>query len=63
MERSGLERKLAKHLRITEKQARQLVKAGFRKPSAIKGASKRRLRDAAGLTQSEADAVKARWEG
>ena len=61
MARLGVERKLARHLNITEEQAHLLVKAGFRKPSEIKSASKQRLRDAAGLTQGEANAVKARW--
>ena len=61
MARVGVERKLARHLKISDKEARKLVAAGFRKPSAIKAASKRKLRDDAGLSQKEADAVKKRW--
>ena len=61
MARIGLARKLSRHLDVSDEVADKLVKAGYRVPKKIKGATKRRLRDDAGLTQSEVDGVKARW--
>ena len=54
--------KLIRHLDVTDAVAHKLVDAGYRVPSAIKDTTKRKLRADCGLTQSEVNAVKARWE-
>lgn len=61
MTRIGIAHKLARHLDVSDDVADKLVKAGYRVPKTIKGASKQRLRDDTGLTQGEVNAVKARW--
>jgi hypothetical protein len=54
------EKKLQRHLRVSEETAKKLVKAGFLLPRQVKGATKTKLRKA-GLTKSESDKAKARW--
>ena len=54
--------KLIRHLRITDAVANKLVGAGYYVPTVIKDTTKRKLREDCGLTQSEVNAVKARWE-
>ncbi len=62
MARMGLAHKLARHLNVSGEVAEKLVGAGYRVPKTIKGASKRKLRDDADLSQKEVDSVKARWK-
>lgn len=61
MARIGLAHKLSRHLGVSDEVADKLVKAGYRVPKKIKGASKNKLRDNAGLTHGEANDAKARW--
>lgn len=61
MARIGVAHKLSRHLKVSDEVADKLVEAGFRVPKQIKGATKKKLREDAGLTQGEANAVKARW--
>ena len=61
MARIGVAHKLSRHLNISDEVAHKLADAGFRVPKAIKKASKKKLREDAGLTQKEADKAKARW--
>ena len=54
--------KLVRHLRITDAVAHKLVDGGYLVPSVIKATTKRQLRADCGLSQSEVNAVKARWD-
>ena len=54
--------KLIRHLDVTDAVAHKLVDAGYLVPTVIKDTTKRKLREDCGLTQSEVNAVKARWE-
>ena len=62
MERMGLSRKIERHLKVPADVADRLVAAGYRVPKKIRGATKKKLREDAGLSQSEVDGVKARWK-
>ena len=53
--------KLVRHLNIADAVAHKLVDAGYLVPSVIKDTTKRQLRADCDLTQSEVNAVKARW--
>ena len=53
--------KLVRHLSISDAVAHKLVDAGYLLPSVIQATTKRKLRADCGLTQSEVNAVKARW--
>ncbi len=57
----GPEHKLVRHLGISDEVAHKLVDAGYLVPSVIRETTKRKLREDAGLSQSEVNAVKARW--
>ena len=61
MAKMGLEHKLSRHLDVSDEVAHKLDKAGYTVPKKIKGASKKKLREDAGLSQSQADKAKARW--
>ena len=54
--------KLVRHLSITDAVAHKLVNGGYRVPSVIRETTKRKLREDCGLSQSEVNAVKARWD-
>ncbi len=54
--------KLVRHLGISDAVAHKLVDAGYTVPSVIRNTTKRKLREDAGLTQIEVNAVKARWD-
>ena len=54
--------KLVRHLNITDEVAHKLADAGYLVPSVIRETTKRKLREDCGLSQSEVNAVKARWD-
>ncbi len=61
MPRIGAAHKLVILLDISDAIAQKLAGAGYYRPSVIQNTTKRKLREDAGLSQSEVNAVKARW--